>query len=540
MSTDADTADPESPIRDRVSTENGGSSLRANLAAATVSTIGIALLGIPAYDIWDDTADLGWGVLATLVENAPLIALALLLVGGGVWLTRQRWPDEDTLLAAKWTVGGAIALSAVYALVILLQLQAMGRLKPYVLAADGVLMGTVAAFGAGLYDVRRHQSRRELADERDRFRSFFEATDARIVTLTHEESALMTGQENPAFEATFAVDFEHLLETADPADGSSFDRTEFARATLDGQHYHQEIHVPSESLSPEARREEEDKVTEGRFFDLRTVQVADDETFVVFPELTAQHEREQLLSERTERLARQKSERERELEERTNQLEFLHSLLRHDVQNGMMVIDSRAEFLRKELDGREGEFAETIVSRSREISDQIDRIRTALDTLTEETETGAVDLTALLSERVEAFRDNYPEVALDTDIEDGLRVEADNILDDVVANLLRNAVEHNDKEAVEIGLVAATNGDGTVRIEVTDNGPGIPEEHRDKVFRRGVSGANDDGPGGSGFGLFFIDTMVEGYGGDIHIEDNEPEGTRFVIELVAAEDRFAG
>ena len=540
MSTDADTADPESPLPDEVGTENGGSSLRATLAAATVSAIGIGLLGIPAYDIWDDAANLSWGILATLVENAPLIALALLLVGGGVWLTRQQWPDEDTLLAAKWTIGGAVALSAVYALVILLQLQAMGRLKPYVLAADGVLMGTVAAFSVGLYDVRRHQSRRELTNERDRFRSFFETTDARIVTLTHDGDTLMAGQENPAFEATFAVEFEGLLDTAEPADSSGFDRDEFVRATMDGEQYHQEIHVPSESLTPEARREEENKLTEGRFFDLRTVRVAADETFVVLPELTAQHEREQLLSERTEQLAREKSERERELEERTNQLEFLHSLLRHDVQNGMMVIDSRAEFLREELDGREEEFAETIVSRSRGISDQIDRIRTALDTLTEGTETGAVDLTALLSKRVEAFRDNYPEVELDTDIEDGLRVEADDILDDVIANLLRNAVEHNDKAAVEIELLAAADGDDTVRIEVTDNGPGIPEEHRDKVFRRGVSGANDGGPGGSGFGLFFIDTMIEGYGGDIHIEDNEPEGARFVIELVAAEDRFGG
>ena len=116
-------------------------------------------------------------------------------------------------------------------------------------------------------------------------------------------------------------------------------------------------------------------------------------------------------------------------------------------------------------------------------------------------------------------------------------MEADNILDDVVANLLRNAVEHNDKEQVDIRLTAREEGND-VRFEVADNGPGIPEAHRDKVFRRGVSGANDGGPGGSGFGLFFIDTMVEGYGGEIHIEDNDHEGTRFVVRLPAAADEF--
>lgn len=514
-------------------------SVRSQLAAGSVSAIGILLLLIPAFDIWDDLRDLDWGVTTTVVENAVLIGLALLLVAGGLWLARQDWSESDTLLAATWTIGGSIALSGVYGLVILLQLEAMGQLKPYVLAADGVLMGTVAAFGVGLYDVQRRQSRRELTSERDRFQAFFLGTDVRIVSIAHFGSELVAGEENPAFEETFAVGFDELLAAAEPAADSAFDRDEFVRATLEGTHYHQEIRVPREKLTPDARANADERVTKGRFYDLRTVRIAENETFAVFPDITAQRERERLFSERTERLAREKSERERELEERTNQLEFLHSLLRHDVQNGMMVIDSRAEFLRDELDGREAAYAETVLSRARDISEQIDRVRTALETLTEGTETDAVGLTSLLEERVETFRDNYPDVTVRTAIEEGLQVEADNILDDVVANLLRNAVEHNDKENIEVE-VSASEGDEWVRLEVADNGPGIPAEHRDEVFRRGVSEANDGGPGGSGFGLFFIDTMVESYGGEIRIADNEPDGARVTIELPPAADGFSG
>ncbi|MFB6221238.1 MAG: sensor histidine kinase, partial [Halolamina sp.] len=502
-----------------------GRPIRARLATRAVSAVGVALLSIPVYDIWDDVSDLGWSVVPTLMENSVLIALALLLAFGGVWLGRQEWSESDAVLTAKWTVGGAIALTGVYVLIILLQLQEMGGLKPYLLAADGVLIGTVAAFGVGLYDVRRRQSHREQTGERDRFRAFFENTDLCIAILDSRNGELAATEANPAFDETFAVGFEDLLSAAEPMGDGTFDRDQFVRAALDDGQSHQEIRVPSETLTPQARENGQE-----RFYDLQTVRITEDETLAVFSDTTAERERDRLLSERPGPQAGGKSEREQQLEERTDQLEFLHSLLRHDVQNGMMVIDSRAEHLREELDGREAEFAGTIVSRAREISDQIDRIRTALNTLTEGTETDAVHLTELLETRVATFRDSYPAVELRTDIEDSLRVEADNILDDVIANLLRNAVEHNDKDRTEVELTAAATGD-SVRIEVADNGPGIPEEHREEVLQRGVSGGNADGAGGSGFGLFFIDTMVESYGGDIRIEDNEPEGTRFIIEL---------
>ncbi|MBP1987376.1 sensor histidine kinase [Halolamina salifodinae] len=514
--------------------------LRRRLAAGAISTVGLVLLGVPAYDIWDDASNLGWGIADTLLENSVLIGLALLLIGGGVWLFGQDWSDDDVVLAARWTVGGALATAGLYAVVILLQLQVMGRLKPYVLAADGVLMGSVAAFGAGLYDVQRRQSRRELTAERDRFRAFFEGTNVPIVTVGHRDDGLVAGEGNPAYEDAFAVGFEALLATAKPTSESDFDREQFVHATLRAEPYRDEIHVPPENLDPSARADDEDdRLTKGRFYDVRTVHVAADETFVVFTEITAGKERERLLAERTERLARQKSERERELEERTNQLEFLHSLLRHDVQNGTMVIGSRAEILREELSGREAEFATTILTRARGISDQIDRIRTALNTLTEGTTTEPVDLSELLERRVETFRDNYPDVHVETDIDAGLRAEADDILDDVLANLLRNAVEHNDKEQVEIEVVATEVDDG-IRIGIADNGPGVPEEDRDQVFRRGVSNAQAGGPSGSGFGLFFIDTIVDGYGGEVHIEDNHPEGARFVVSLPPSDASFGG
>lgn len=511
--------------------------LRGQFAVATVVLVGLLLLAFPAYGIRQNVFILGWDLFTGVLENSVLLLLSLGVAFGGIWLASRDWPETDTVRVAKWTIGGAAVLTVVYLLMTLMHLRVAGEMERNLLNRDGVVIGTTLSFAIGVYDVRTRQTRREMEKERQRLRSFLNATDVRIVTLEHSDDQLVAGEGNPAFDRTFNIDFEELLSAAEPTETSEYDRDQFTRTAVAGGHYHEEIRVPRECLTSAVRDEESNRETDGRFFDLRTVQIADDQTFAVLPDITAQRERRRLLAMRTEELARQKSEREQELEERTNQLKFLHSLLRHDVQNGMMVIDSRAEFLQKNLDGRQEEFAETIVSRSRDISDQIDRVRSTLDTLTEGTVTEAVDLSEQLEDRVSSFRDNYPNAEAHTDIDENLQVKADNILDDVITNLMRNAVEHNDKDQVEV-VVSATEGDEYVRIDVADNGPGIPEEHRDDVFRRSVSGANDGGPGGSGFGLFFVDTMVESYGGDVQIEDSEPEGARFVIELLPAVDSF--
>ncbi|EMA28366.1 ATP-binding protein [Haloarcula japonica] len=51
----------------------------------------------------------------------------------------------------------------------------------------------------------------------------------------------------------------------------------------------------------------------------------------------------------------------------------------------------------------------------------------------------------------------------------------------------------------------------------------------ESIFRRGETGHVKST--GSGFGLFFVDSMVEEYGGTVWVEDNEPTGAVFVIEL---------
>jgi sensor histidine kinase regulating citrate/malate metabolism len=103
---------------------------------------------------------------------------------------------------------------------------------------------------------------------------------------------------------------------------------------------------------------------------------------------------------------------------------------------------------------------------------------------------------------------------------------ADEMLSAVLGNVLTNAVEHNDREEATVE-VTVTEEAGTVHVRVADDGPGIPAELKEAVFGKGVQASD----GGGGFGLYFVATMVDGYGGSVTVGDNDPRGTVFDIAL---------
>ncbi|MEF8894388.1 sensor histidine kinase [Halodesulfurarchaeum sp.] len=97
-------------------------------------------------------------------------------------------------------------------------------------------------------------------------------------------------------------------------------------------------------------------------------------------------------------------------------------------------------------------------------------------------------------------------------------------------NLLKNAIEHNDSTHPEV-VVSTETADRTVQIRVADNGPGIPSDLRASIFEEGETGLDSDG---TGLGLYLVETLVDRYGGAVWIEESEPTGTVFVIELQRA------
>ncbi|MFB6173011.1 MAG: sensor histidine kinase [Halobacteriales archaeon] len=142
-----------------------------------------------------------------------------------------------------------------------------------------------------------------------------------------------------------------------------------------------------------------------------------------------------------------------------------------------------------------------------------------------------VSLAGTLEAQIAEIRSTFPSASLS--VEDSLpptRVLADEMLPSVFRNLLKNAVQHNDKAVPEL-TVSATEDGGTATVRIADNGPGIPEDRRDTVFGRGEKGLESEG---TGIGLYLVRTLLEGYGGEVWVEENDPEGAVFVVELSVA------
>lgn len=219
-----------------------------------------------------------------------------------------------------------------------------------------------------------------------------------------------------------------------------------------------------------------------------------------------------------------------ELERQRERMEFFNSILRHDVLNGMTVMKMRAELLADRLEGDEQRYARTIVDWCDTTTEIVNRVRRVVETLAtpeEEHQLAPIDVSAILDRKARELRTAYPEAEFDVDVPSGLRVRADELLADVLGNILTNSLEHNDPDGLRVAVTADVDAE-TVRLSIADNGVGVEDDRKESIFRRGETSAKETG---SGFGLFFVDVMVEKYGGDVRVEDSETGGARFVIEL---------
>jgi two-component system, NtrC family, nitrogen regulation sensor histidine kinase NtrY len=124
------------------------------------------------------------------------------------------------------------------------------------------------------------------------------------------------------------------------------------------------------------------------------------------------------------------------------------------------------------------------------------------------------------------FDESLPLVRIDVE---QIRRVAINLVDNAVEALGGiNAVPRPDGSISTIVVETRHDrGQGVARLVVSDNGPGIPAADRDKLFMPYYSTKRR----GSGLGLAIVRRIIVEHGGSIEVEDNEPSGSRFIVEL---------
>ncbi|NLV07483.1 histidine kinase N-terminal 7TM domain-containing protein [Haloarcula rubripromontorii] len=240
----------------------------------------------------------------------------------------------------------------------------------------------------------------------------------------------------------------------------------------------------------------------------------------------------------TTQVALDQVERERELRQsrssvqrRREQIEFFNGVLRHSLHNAMVVIRGRTEHIREAVPRSKQRHLDSISDWCGKLTEMSETIRDINNTVTasEAERLDAVDLNATLRRSIESLRIEYDSVTVSCELDEDYSVQANELLEEVLLSIFRNAVEHNDADIPQV-TVSVQQASDWLQVRIADNGPGMSDELKTTVFERGLSPDQTAG----GFGLYFVSVMMELYSGTLWFEDNHPTGTVAVLEFQQA------
>ena len=408
----------------------------------------------------------------------------------------------------------------------------VARLRRAQLTAAVLFLATLAllvvvVFRPVLRDLRRHlselrQSRETLREQREQLQLNFENAPLGIARCSMDGSLLSV---NPALCQVLAAPAERLIGT--PIE----------------ELFHPEDYPPLlEALArPGGRREVSDAMTvrlrhrDGHWVTgvLHWSLVADEQGSAIgwiahFENRTRQLEAEEQARQDRERLA---------------QMDRLHTLgemaagIAHEVNQPLTAISNYAQAGRRMLEAGLAD-SEALGGTLDKVSSQAHRAGEVIRGLRafvrqRQSRSQRVDLNELVREAVELAQADarFVSVGVETELESGIpEVTVDPVqIQQVVLNLIRNAIDATDEVGVEEPILVRTagNGDGFVEVAVEDHGAGIPEEVQGQMFAPFFTSKES----GLGMGLAISRSIVTGHGGRIWWTASEGGGTSFHFTL---------
>lgn len=141
-----------------------------------------------------------------------------------------------------------------------------------------------------------------------------------------------------------------------------------------------------------------------------------------------------------------------------------------------------------------------------------------------------LDLSMLLKDCVQDFKKRFPDRQFTENIEADADVKGDPLLLQIlINNLLENAIKYSAKEGL-IKAVLKKTGTG-IKLQIIDEGHGIPDEEKKKVFTKFYRIGNEATrkAQGTGLGLYLCQKIARDHNADILVTNNEPKGSNFAV-----------
>ena len=210
------------------------------------------------------------------------------------------------------------------------------------------------------------------------------------------------------------------------------------------------------------------------------------------------------------------SEKNKELEIHREHINLINQILRHDIRNNLTVINSATRLFPKDVNKNLIHAVQASVSKSISL---INNMREVEKFITGNKKVMLIDLRKVINQVAESHFD----FDIDISVTGKAEVLADEAVSSVLDNLFNNAITHGKANKIDVKIKKNKKG---CEVRVSDNGLGIPDEIKKKLFDEGFTFGEK---GHSGLGLYIVKKIMDGYGGSIRVADNKPKGTVFIL-----------
>ncbi len=205
---------------------------------------------------------------------------------------------------------------------------------------------------------------------------------------------------------------------------------------------------------------------------------------------------------------------EDKIKQLNDELMLINKIVRHDILNDLQIVQG---FLETEYKGDKNIYHK-LMKRIEKIVRLMKRAKDLEHLASINEEFKEYDM----KEVVENVAKEYD---IEINIHGNCKIKADDAIYSVIDNIIMNAILHG--KASQIDVMIEKNEEGCT-IKIADNGKGIPDEIKSRIFDEKFSYGKSRG---SGLGLYIVKKMIEKYGWEIEVRDNKPKGAMFIIKV---------